>query len=136
MTAVDSAISSMYNRMAAREASFRKRWRPAKLLPAAESEVKLKLLFPTQDSRVGLGFGNFTARPSSSEERKLVVASVVNWSDDEHMAHASSLALQGVRTKWTPQAMPFDFSLENLIYGPGPHVIRFALTFLINCTDT
>ena len=102
----DSVISSLYNRMEAREASFRKRWRPAKLLSAAESEVKLKLLFPTQDSRAGLGSGNFTASPSSSEKRKLVVASVVDWSDEEHMAHASSLALQGVWTKWTPQAMP------------------------------
>ena len=122
--------------MEAREASFRKPWRPAKLLSAAESEVKLKLLFLTQDSRAGLGSGNFTASPSSSEKRKLVVASVVDWSDEEHMAHASSLALQGVWTKWTPKAMPFDFSWKNLIYGPGPYVIRFVLNSLVNCAQT
>ena len=37
---------------------------------------------------------------------------------------------------WTEQARPFDFSWKNLIYGPGPHVIRFVLNSLINCTQT
>ena len=106
----DSVISSLYNRMEAREAKFAKRWRPAKVLSAAESEVKLRLLFPTQDGRAGLGSRNFTASPTSSEKRKLAVATVVDWSDEEHMAHASSLALQGVWTKWSEQARPFDFS--------------------------
>ena len=65
-----------------------------------------------------------------------MVSSVVDWSDEEHMAHASSLALQGVWTKWIEQARPFDFSWKNLIYGPGPHVIRFVLNSLINCMQT
>ena len=56
----DSVISSLYNQIEAREASFGKRWHPARLLSAAESEMKLNPLFTTQDSRAGLGSGNFT----------------------------------------------------------------------------
>ena len=122
--------------MEARGAKFANRWRPSKLLSAAENEVKPRFLFPIQDNRAGLGSGNFTASLSPSEKRKLVVSSVVDWSDEEHMAPASSLARQGVWTKSTPQAMPFDFSWEHLIYGPGPRVIRFVLNSLINCTQT
>ena len=132
----DTVISSMYNRMEEREAKFVKRWCPTKVLSAAESETKLRLLFPTQDGRAGLGAGNFNASPTSSEQRKLVISTVVGWSDEEHIAHASSLALQGTWTKWSEQARPFDFSWKNLIYGPGPHLIRFVLNSLINCVKT
>ena len=57
--------------MEAREAKFVKRWRPAKVLSAAESEVKLRFLFPTQDGRAGLEGWEFHRKPYLRREKEI-----------------------------------------------------------------
>ena len=64
------------------------------------------------------------------------VTFVKDRSDDDHVAHATQLAMQCAWTRWNESARPFDFSWKNLIYGPGSHIIKFVLNSSINCLRT
>jgi hypothetical protein len=132
----DVDVNRIYGQKEKRESSFKTIWRPSKVISSVEEEVKLKLLFPTQDGRQGLGAGNFNPNPSVQDKRKLVVASVKSMFQQKLDAHSHELALQGVWTGWKDKTVPFDFSWNNLIYGTNPHVLRFVLNATINCNKT
>ena len=52
------------------------------------------------------------------------------------LSHTHGLALQSVWNSWSESATPFDLSWKNLIYGPGPHLLKFVLNSIINCVQT
>ena len=52
------------------------------------------------------------------------------------MAHAHELAQQGTWTAWYDCVTHTDLSWRNLIYGPGPHVIKFMLNAMVNWVKT
>ena len=53
-----------------------------------------------------------------------------------HIAHAHELSQQGVWLQWRESTVSFDFSWKNLIYGPGPYLVKFVLNASINSVRT
>ena len=95
--------------MKSREAKGRK-WRPSRMLTTVDTEVDLMIHFPVQEGRAGIGHGNFNSNPSKSQRRKLAAKVIKDFADQKRVAHAHSLARQGVWLQWSNSAIPFDFS--------------------------
>ena len=74
--------------------------------------------------------------PATPEHRKLCTTAVRQLEEEKHLSHAVQLGMQGVWTNWIDQIIPFDLSWKNLIWGPGPRVISFALNAAINSLPT
>lgn len=102
----------------------------------AKGAVTLALRFPRVEGRQGLGAGVFNPNPPPADRRRLMLAEVQSRLQEQHIAHAHTLALQGVWLGWSQTTIPFDLSWRNLIYGPGPHVIKFVLNATVNCVRT
>jgi hypothetical protein len=94
------------------------------------------MLFPTQADRLGLGSGKFKAHRTVAEIRKLVSSVATGFTEEKRIQHAQGLAQQGTWTQWQNNVIPFDLSWENLIYGPGPYVIKFVLNATVNWVKT
>lgn len=133
---VDADIRALYAHREAKNAGLKTVWRATNLLRSLEQEVHLRQLFPTQDGRQGLGKGNFNSQPTIAERRKLAVTALRDRSDQRSLAHTVTLAMQSVWLSWKENTNPFDLSWRNLIWGPGPHVIKFVLNASINCLRT
>lgn len=131
----DASVRMMWAAKAQREASV-SHFRVSHLLKEAKAQVNLDLLFPTQSSRQGLGNGNFKADPTPAEKRKLISVKAKSFAEQARVQHAHSLAQQGVWTAWGGNIVPFDFSWQNLIWGPGPYVIKFVLNASVNWVKT
>ena len=68
--------------------------------------------------------------------RKLCSTVVAELETEKLVAHAHTLPLNGVWTKWFDEIHPFDLSWKNLLYGPGPRIVSFILNALINSLPT
>jgi hypothetical protein len=132
----DENVRNMINSKITREASMKRRLKPSKLNTEAAAQTKLDLLFPTQPDRQGLGNGRFQAEHTTAEIRKLVSVTARSFAEDKRVQHAQHLAIQGSWTKWHDRVIPFDLSWKNLIYGQGPHVIKFVLNATVNWVKT
>ena len=136
LESADESVRKMINAKIIREASMTRLLKPSKINTEAAAQVKLYLLFPTQPDRQGLGNGKFKAEHTTAEIRKLVSVAARSFAEDKRVQHAQELAIQGGWTKWHDQVVPFDLSRENLIYGQGPHVIKFVLNATVNWVKT
>jgi hypothetical protein len=135
-SSVDKKVRDVYASRCIREAKLRRVWRATNLNRKVNAQVDLDLRFPAQLGRQGLGAGNYNANPTKPERRKLASITAKSFSRDKHMQHAQSLARQGVWLQWHDQTVPVDLSWKNLIYGPGPHVIKFVLNATVNWVKT
>ena len=99
--------------MKSRQTKGRK-WRASRAMNDVDTEVDLKIHFPAQTGKSGLGHGNFNRNPSKSERRKLAARVIKDFADEKRIAHAHSLARQGVWLQWSNTTIPFDFSWKNL----------------------
>ena len=133
---VDETVRNMISAKITREASMNRLLKPSKINTEAAAQVKLDLLFPTQQDRQGLGNGNFKAKHTTAEIRKLVSATARGFAEEKRVHHAQELAMQGCWTKWHDRVIPYDLSWKNLIYGQGPHVIKFVLNATVNWVKT
>ena len=133
---VDENVRAMWKSKESREASMGRLLKVSKLNRQMQSQVELNLLFPSQTSRQGLGHGNFKASHTSREKRQLVSAVTKSIADEKLVQHAHCLSQQGVWTRWHQDVIPFDFSWQNLLYGPGPQAIKFVLNATVNWLKT
>lgn len=132
----DSNIGILWKAKQAREASLTRHFRVSKLNAEANAQTELELLFPTQSSRQGLGNGNFKAVRPKGEKRKLVTITARSFAEEKRVLHAQELGQQGAWIQWQHQIVPYDLTWKNLIYGPGPHVIKFLLNATVNWVKT
>jgi surface antigen len=121
--------------MKSRQVEGRK-WQPSRMLNTVDVEVDHQIHFPGQVGRAGIGHGNFNPNPSKSQRRKLVAKVIRDFADEKRIAHAHSLARQGVWLQWSDSTIPFDFSWKNLLFGPGEHVLKFVLNASVNWVKT
>ena len=129
-------MQSIYARKATRVEGFTVRWTASSLAKRISAEVDHNICFPSQKGRQGLGHGNFKAIPSLADKRQLASAQIESKTQEDLLTHAVSLPLQGVWTAWCDHVNVFDFSWQNLIYGPGPKVLSFVLNCMINSVRT
>jgi len=136
-TSIDDSVRNVY---AARRAKYEletgRIWRPSQLNTTVNAQVDLSLRFPSQVGRQGLGSGNFNPNPTRKGRRKLCTAEVKSISAEHHDQHVQGLAWQGVWLKWHEYTLPLDLSWNNLIYGPGPQLIKFLLNAAVNWVKT
>jgi hypothetical protein len=120
----DDSIRALYTSMKSRQTKGRK-WRASRTMNDVDTEVDLKIHFPAQTGKSGLGHGNFNRNPSKSERRKLAARVIKDFADEKRIAHAPSLARLAVWLQWSDTTIPFDFSWKNLFVWPwrkGPEV--------------
>ena len=134
----DPDVKALQEARSARFRSFRARWSPYQLADELEADVSHALKFQSQDGRLGLGHGKFVkVSDVSSKARRNHAASLLRQQQqDVHLVHAHDLARQGVWVRWHDSTLPFDLSWKNLIFGPGPHLIKFVLNATINSVRT
>lgn len=133
---VDESVRKVWQAKEDKEAKMTRCFKVSQLSMAAAAQVKFDLQFPRQVGRQGLGHGNYKANRSIAEVRKLVSKTAHDFAEEKRMAHAHELAQQGAWTKWCDAVVPADLSWRNLIYGPGPHVIKFILNATVNWLKT
>jgi hypothetical protein len=133
----DDEIRTLYERRARKEKSLYQ-WRPTKELTRVEQIVDHNRKYPSQRDRAGLGFvrGRYNPVLPVREHRKLCGATVLELEAEELLAHANTLPLNGVWTKWNDMVHPFDLSWKNLLYGPGQRLISFILNASVNSVPT
>ena len=129
---IDPNIRSLYAHKAEKEKMLAKCWRASKFTTKVKSMAKHRIQFPYQSNNLGLGWGVYNPKPAPSEFRKMVTAEVHTLENERFMSHAVSLPLQGTWTNWVELGEPFDFSWNNLIYGPGTKLISFVLNSISN----
>ena len=119
-----------------REAKPGRKWRVSRLATKVEAEVDLQLRFPRQATREGLGAGNFKAKPSLVEKRKIISGTASQFAEHERIVHSHNLAMQGVWLGWKETVSPFNLSWKNLIHKLSPHLVRFILKTSVNWIRT
>ena len=137
----DNDVRQMYSHLEAKHASMTRVWKATNAFRPVENEVDLDLKFPgqtgcRQTGRQGLGSGNFNSNPSKTEKRKLVISNLFRHEQEKALSHTHGLSLHSVWIKWADSTIPFDLSWKNLIYGPGPYLLKFVLNSIINCVQT
>lgn len=134
----DPAVRSIHDARSAHVRTFRTRWTPHNLAAELKADVELDLKFQSQPGRLGLGHGHFVnAADVSGKHRRQRAAVFLRQRDqNNHLVHAQDLARQGVWVKWHDRTLPFDLSWKNLIFGPGPDLIKFVLNATINTVRT
>jgi hypothetical protein len=133
---VDPNIRALFETRVKREATQTRIWSATKLHSMAVAESDLKQKYPANPGRQGLGLTRNTANLNPSEKRKLVTQLALSFAEEKRIAHAHSLARQGVWLQWQENTTPFDFSWHNLIYGPGRHILKFVLNASVNWVKT
>jgi len=128
----DPDVKCVYEAWAKKTSAWQVKWSAAKTTTHLTAEATLSNLFPAQTTKQGLGSGNFNANPTPGEFRSLVTAAAKKKEYEERLSHSATLCHQGRWTTWYEKTLPFDLSWKNLIYGPGPHVIKFVLNATIN----
>lgn len=135
----DVHISTLYKLRKDKEQEETGRvFRSTRLASESESMVSHQLQFQAAEpgDRRGLGHGLYQANPSLPERRVLCTKAVTKLNEESFSTHAVSLARQGCWTKWWEKTSSFDFSWNNMIYGPGPRVLSFVLNAYINSLPT
>ena len=132
----DEVVKELMAIRASREEKLTRVWKPTTLSKIINTEVDLDLKFPLQSSKIGLGHGNFNPNPSLSERRKMITSKAMLFSEQERVAHSTSLSQQGVWLQWADNALPFDFSWSNMIWGSNYHIVKFVLNASINWVAT
>jgi hypothetical protein len=133
----DPKVQAVYQQMEARHTLEKNRiWRPTRQMSSVESRVTLSLRFPRVEGRQGLGAGVYNPNPSLEQRRRLGLDAVTANAQEAHLVHAQELAQQGVWLQWRESTVPFDLSWRNLIYGPGPHLVKFVLNASVNSVRT
>ena len=133
---VDGDVRKVWQAKEDKEAKMKRHFKASQLGRVAEAQVKLDLQYPSQNGRQGLGHGNYKVDRTKAEVRKLVSTTAHAFAEQQRMAHAHELAHQGTWTNWYDLVAPADLSWRNLIYGPGPHVIKFILNATVNWVKT
>ena len=132
----DPDVTKLYRSRAARTAKWKVKWSASTATAKYAADALLQARFPAATSRRGLGHGDFNAVPSKSESRQLRVGQIASQDAEARLAHSTSLCRQGSWTTWHERTVPFDLSWQNLIYGPGPYVIKFVLNATIKSCRT
>jgi hypothetical protein len=132
----DNSVKALMSIRSLKEAKFSRVWRPTLLSESVNAEVDLDLKFPSQSNRLGLGFNHFNPNPTPVERRQMITSKAHHFAEQERLSHAATLAQQGVWLQWADQALPFDFSWSNLIWGASPQIINFVLNASINWVAT
>ena len=79
----------------------------------------------------------FNPNPSLAEKRKLVSAKAAAFAEQQRIAHLTSLKQQGAWLQWAENALPFDMSWKNLIWGGiSPLIVKFVLEASVNWVRT
>jgi hypothetical protein len=134
----DPSIRKIYAMREKQVSGFKTRWTPHKLASELKADVVRDLRFQSQTARQGLGRGHFVdpAIVSNKARRKLASDTFKQREQQRMIVHAHGLARQGVWLGWSETAAPIDLSWKNLIYGPGPSLIKFVLNATINTVRT
>ena len=132
----DDSIRAIFRARTAREAKFSRVWTATQLNTTAMAETELKLRYPANPGRQGLGFGNSSATFDCRQKRKIISQTALSFAQEKRIPHAHSLERQSAWLQWSELAEPFDFSWNNLIYGPGQYLIKFVLNSSINWVKT
>ena len=132
----DSDVVKMFQLKTARVRDFSKKWTANKNFLEVSEHADFNQRFQSQSTKLGLGHGNYNNSPTPAERRKKISIAYTVTSEEKRMAHATSLARQGVWTTYKDSVSHFDLSWNNLIYGPGPRVISFVLNATINSVRT
>jgi hypothetical protein len=136
-TSIDDSVRNVFTGQRVKyEKETGRIWRPSQLNSDVNSQVDLAIRFPSQTGRQGLGAGNFNPNPTRKERRQLCSAEATSLFADGHNQHVQDLAWQGVWLKWIEYSLPLDLSWKNLIYGPGPQLIKFLLNAAVNWVKT
>jgi hypothetical protein len=133
----DETVRAVYKLKKDRVSEFKTRWAAPNELSKLDAVAEHNLRFAGQTGRAGLGSlknDPYIAHPTMKQRREKITSALSDQHEEDHVRHASTLVRQGVWTHW--EAIPFDFSWPNLLYGPGPHVIRFVLNAQINSVRT
>ena len=135
----DEDIVKVYQHRVDRHADNKTVWRDTQLLLKVESMVDHESKFQAAAShdKRGLGHNLFVAHlDDNADHRKRCGAAVRQLDTERHMSHVAELAMQSVWTHWADKSSPFDLSWRNLIWGPGPKIIKFVLNATINSLPT
>jgi hypothetical protein len=134
----DPDIRKIYTMREQHVRDFKVRWAPHNTATEINADVTLGLRFQTQSGRQGLGHGNFVnpADVTVKSRRKLASNAWKQREQQRMLVHTHGLARQGVWLGWHRSTRPIDLSWRNLIYGPGPAVIKFILNATINNART
>ena len=132
----DKHITALYHIREDREkAETGQVWRATRLASLSLSMVKHDLMYQHAEpgDMRGLGHEVFVSSdPSLPEHRTRCSKAVIKLHQEKLVAHAHTLAMQGVWTNWWERTISFDYTWNNLIYGTGPRVLSFVLNATIN----
>jgi hypothetical protein len=132
----DTNVQLVYKSRSSQTLLWRKKWSAAQSLNTASEAATLKLRFPANINRRGLGHGDFVRNPSRAQFRNLVTEALKSEEQNRIAAHSHCLARQGVWTTWLERTVPFDLSWKNLLYSASPKLIGFVLNSTINSVRT
>lgn len=132
----DESVRNVFQAKTDKEDKMTRHFKASQLCTIASAQVKLNLQYPTQVGLQGLGNGNYNIEHTKAEVRKLVSVTAHSFAEEKRLMHAQELAIQGIWTTWSECVAPTDLSWKNLIYGPGPHVIKFILNASVNWVKT
>ena len=134
---LDPNIVALYKTRESLNAKLKRVWKATNIAKQANAEVNLDLKFPSQPNKQGIGFGKFNPNPSLAEKRKLVSTKTAYFTEQQRIAHSASLKQQGAWLQWAENALPFDMSWNNLIWGGiSPQIIKFVLEASVNWVRT
>ena len=134
---LDPNIVALYKTRETQNAKLKRVWKATNTVKEANAEVNLDLKFPSQPNKQGIGFGKFNPNPSLAEKRKLVSAKAASFAEQQRIAHSTSLKQQGAWLQWAENALPFDMSWKNLIWGGiSPLKVKFVLAASVNWVRT
>ena len=128
----DPDVKHIYEAKSKRTSKWKVKWSSEKTTAHLTDEANLSKLFPAQTTKQGLGSGNFIANPTPREFRGMITAAAERKEHEELLSHSITRCHQGRWTTWYEKTMPFNLSWNNLIHGPGPHVIEVVLNSTIN----
>ena len=133
----DPNIVALYKTRESLNAKLTRVWKATNATMEANAEVNLNLKFPSQSNRQGIGFGKFNPNPSLAEKRKLITSKTASFTEQKRIAHSASLKQQGAWLQWSENALPFDMSWNNLIWGGvSPLITKFVLESSVNWVRT
>ena len=69
---LDPTVVELYKFREKQNSSLSRTWKATNALSVANTEVDRDLMFPSQNTLQGLGFGKFNPKPSQSQRRKSV----------------------------------------------------------------
>ena len=127
----DPDVKRVYEAKSKRTSKWTAKWSATKTTDQLTAEATMSKLFPAQETRQGLGSGNFKANPTSKEFRGLITAAAKKKELEESLSHSAALCHQGRWTTWYEKTVPFDLSWNNLIHA-DPYLIKFVLNATIN----